>query len=55
MARKDILLKSPIFIDTKSVITPPITHTSANHMFATSLKIKNQDAYQHLISLKSGY
>lgn len=55
MQRQDVILKNPIFIDTKSVLTPPIIFSSANHMFASSLGLKQQLAYEHLISLKQNY
>ena len=56
MIKKDIAMSNPIFIDTKSLQSPPILFTSANHLFNNTINAKNQtNAYYELIKQKDNY
>lgn len=52
--KKKLLLNNPIFLE-KIVETPPILYSSAHQNFSTSLGVKNQGGYQHLLSQKIKY
>ena len=54
--KKDLALSNPIFIDTKSIVSPPIVHTSANQMLGTTLPAKQQSsAFTELMAQKNHY
>ena len=50
-------MSNPIFIDTKSLWSPPISFTSANHIFNNTIPTRNNqtNAYQKLLQQKDNY
>jgi hypothetical protein len=46
-----MLVNNPIFIDTKSIEIVPILYSSANQMFATTIRSKqDRNAYHQLLA-----
>lgn len=48
-------MNNPIFIDTKSVETPPIIYSAGSKLFKTVLPSKHSQGYQQLLKEKQMY